>query len=279
MAKAPAVPAVVEETKGSALALSDTSDFAEFAGMGLEEVRSDDLAIPFLRILAQLSPQVNKRDGAYIQGAEPGMLFNTVTNELFDGEKGVLVVPCYFNRRYVEWAPREKGGGYRDSYDVDNPIIKRTTRNEKGDDILPNGNVLTNTMQFFVLLLTDEGPQRCLLTMSSTQLKKGKRWLSIIQNFTGKDKNGKPFPLPAFSHVYRLRTVNEQNDKGNWFGFDVAVERRLTLADDDDHAIFSMGRDFSVSIRKGEVKVRETSLDEASGHTGPAHDDGDNLPF
>jgi hypothetical protein len=43
-----------------------------------------DLALPFIRILGQLSPQVNKRDAKYVQGAEAGMIYNSVTNQLYD---------------------------------------------------------------------------------------------------------------------------------------------------------------------------------------------------
>ena len=86
--------------------------FEDFAGAGLEDVSADDLSVPFLRILAQLSPQVNKRDGAYIDGAEAGMIYNTVANEAYSGEEGILVVPCNYNLRYVKWKPREKSAGY-----------------------------------------------------------------------------------------------------------------------------------------------------------------------
>jgi len=119
----------------------------EYSGTGFGEVGADDLSIPFLRILAQLSPQVNKQDGAYVQGAEAGMMFNTVLNETYDGEKGIHVVPCHYNRRLVEWKQREQGGGYVGSYLPDDPIKDTTTQNERGQDMLPNGNILTNTAQ------------------------------------------------------------------------------------------------------------------------------------
>lgn len=282
MAKSPAAAAtevaVVEEKKGG---LMVNSDFEQFSGVGLEEVRTEDLAIPFLRILAQLSPQVNKRDGKYVPGAEPGMLFNSVSGELFDGEKGVLVLPCYYNRRYVEWTPREKGGGYVGAYDVDNPIIKRTTRNERGDDVLPNGNLLTNTAQFFVVLLGDEGPQRCLITMTSTQLKKARKWLSIINSQVARGKSGNSYVLPMMANIYRLRTVEERNDKGSWFGFEMAKERILDMNDDEDHANFTMALEFSKSVRSGEVKIKETDLDSATGHApaGTAAPAEDDIPF
>ena len=72
--------------ENSALAVYE--GFEEFNGVGFSEVTTEDLAIPFLRVLAQLSPQVNKRDGAYIEGAEAGMIYNTVMNEVYDGEEG-----------------------------------------------------------------------------------------------------------------------------------------------------------------------------------------------
>ena len=107
----------VTKKEETAIALPD---FEDIGGLGFEETTSQDMAIPFLRILAQLSPQVNKRDGAYVEGAEAGMMFNTVANKVYDGEQGVTVIPCYYNRRYVEWAPREKGG---DTLVLTHPMI------------------------------------------------------------------------------------------------------------------------------------------------------------
>ena len=63
----------------------------------------DDLALPFLKVLGQLSPEINKRDGKYVRGAEPGMILNSVTKELFDGSKGIDVIPCFYKREYLEW--------------------------------------------------------------------------------------------------------------------------------------------------------------------------------
>ena len=39
--------------------------FEEDAAKGLGNIRQQDLALPFLKILAQLSPEVNERDGKY----------------------------------------------------------------------------------------------------------------------------------------------------------------------------------------------------------------------
>ena len=106
--------AKVEETQNP---IATYENMEELGSLGFSEVTSEDLAIPFLRILAALSPEVNKRDGKHVEGAEAGMVFNTVLNEIYDGEAGIDVVPAYYNRRFIEWIPCESGkGGYAGSY-------------------------------------------------------------------------------------------------------------------------------------------------------------------
>jgi hypothetical protein len=70
--------------KENAGALS-TNLFEADANAGSQNMTQEDLALPFLKVLGQLSPEVNKRDGKYVEGAEPGMILNTVTNEIYDG--------------------------------------------------------------------------------------------------------------------------------------------------------------------------------------------------
>ena len=83
---------VVKKEEAGALS---TNLFEADAGKGLGELGQDDLALPFLKILGQLSPEVNKRDGKYVEGAEPGMIYNSVTSELSDGTKGLNIIPCH----------------------------------------------------------------------------------------------------------------------------------------------------------------------------------------
>ena len=74
--------------------------FGDDASKGFENMTQQDLALPFVRILGQLSPQVTQGDAKYIEGARPGMIYNTVTNDLFDGKKGIKVIPCYYKKDY-----------------------------------------------------------------------------------------------------------------------------------------------------------------------------------
>ena len=179
--------AEVVKKQGGALV---NASFEEMSGLGFAETTTQDMSIPFLRILGNQSPQVDESDGAYVEGAKGGMLYNTVTNTVTSGKEGMLVVPCYYNRRYVEWKPRTEGGGYVASYLPDDPIVATATRNDKNEEVLPNGNLLTNTAQHFVLLVEGDQYSRCLITMSSTQLKKSRRWLSQMNAMTAMGKSG-----------------------------------------------------------------------------------------
>ena len=266
--------AKVEETQNP---IATYENMEELGSLGFSEVTSEDLAIPFLRILAALSPEVNKRDGKHIEGAEAGMVFNTVLNEVYDGEAGIDVIPAYYNRRFIEWIPRESGkGGYAGSYSPADPIVKTTVKNDRGQDILPNGNTLVNTAQFFVLLLhPTEGPQRALIPMASTQLKKAKKWLSQMQSLTASGKNG-PFVLPMMSQVYRMVTVEERNDKGSWFGWEVSRNRTLDLSEANDKAAFDAAVGFARGVKAGEVEVKPEGAE--SSEPTPTQQD-DSVPF
>ena len=91
-------------------------DFFQDAGAGMEQTDKESFAIPFLRALQKISPQVDEADSAYVPGAKGGQLFNSVTQELFDGKEGVTFLPCYFQRTFLRWAPRGADGGMRGEY-------------------------------------------------------------------------------------------------------------------------------------------------------------------
>ena len=256
--------AEVDETKNQ---IAVYKELEEFAAEGFSEVQTDDLAIPFLRILAQLSPQVNKRDGAYIDGAEAGMLYNTVLNEVYDGDVGIQVIPAHYNRRFVEWTPREKGGGYVASYETTDPIVNSVVRNERGEDLLPSGNLLANTAQFFVLYVhPPQGLQRAMIPMTSTQLKNSRKWLTQMQSLTAKGANG-IYTLPMMSQVYRLATVEERNDKGSWFGWEITRESSLNLETPEGKEWFESAVAFARSIKAGEVQVRAEQNESGAKQT------------
>ena len=226
-----------------------TGMFEQDASQGLENMDQQDLALPFLRILGQLSPQVNKRDAKYVEGAEPGMIYNTVTQELYDGAKGINVVPCYYKREYIEWQDRGEGAGAPVAvHDANSSIINDTTRDTIGKDRLKNGNYLENTASYFVVICKKDAAETALITMKSTQLKASRNWNSMMNGLKLQGKNGL-FTPPMFSHVYNLKTVQQSNDKGTWFGWNVSM-----IGPVQDENLYGAAKAFASSMRNVEVK-------------------------
>ena len=120
------------------------------ANMGMEEVTADDLQMPFLRIVQAMSPEVNKKDSAYIEGASQGDIFNTVTRKHWNGDVGVLVIPVYYQLKYLEFIPRSQGGGFVGEIPPNDPQLKEVVRDENNMELLKSGNELVKTAQHYV---------------------------------------------------------------------------------------------------------------------------------
>ena len=234
----------VAKKKDSNIALAVMFEADSMGGM--EQMSTDDFAMPFLRVLSQLSPETNKRDSKYVEGAEPGMIFNTVTKQAYDGEKGINVVPCFYKREYVEWQDRGEGTGAPVAiHSVESGIIKEATRDGLGKDRLSNGNYLENTASYFVMT---EDLQQALITMKATQLKVSRTWNSMMNTLKLKGKNGL-FTPASYSHVYNLSTVQQSNEKGTWFGWNVAM-----IGPVQDENLYGAAKAFASSMRNVEVK-------------------------
>ena len=244
----------VAKKENSSVALA--SMFEQDANTSFSNMGSDDFALPFLRVLGQLSPETNKRDAKYVEGAEPGMIFNTVTKQLYDGEKGVSVIPCYYKREYVEWSDRGEGTSAPVAiHAVESGIIKDATRDASYKDRLPNGNYLENTASYYVLL---ESGEAALISMKSTQLKVSRKWNSLMMGLKLQGKNGL-FTPPTYSHIYNLKTVQMSNDKGTWFGWEVSKVGPV-----QDQGVYQVAKSFADKVGKGAVEVKHGSDESKS---------------
>ena len=224
---------------------------------GLEGLTHDDLATPRLKILMQLSPELESNEKA-----RAGMIFNTVTGEVYSGKEGILVLPCSFQRQYVEWEERGHGSGAPvNVYSSDSDILQKVTRDQSNKDRLENGNYVETCANHFVLLLDKEtkSGSPAVITMKSTQLKKSRRWNSMMLNLKVQGSNG-PFTPASYSHIYKLSVDKEKNDLGSWFGWNIERIKPLT-----DQNIYALAKEFAESVKTGSVKAKPEVEDSASG--------------
>lgn len=215
--------------------------FAEDANDGFDDLTAQDYAIPFFTVLQKMSPQLDN-----IEGAKAGNIFNSVTEECASSLK---VIPCAYKREFIEWRPREQGGGYVGAHTIDASIVTSATRQD-GRLVTRDGNLLVETANHFVLAITDTGIDKGLITMSSTQLKKNRRWNSLMGGIKLKDSNGNMFTPARYSHMYNMSTQLEQNDKGSWYGWVIDIAGPV-----EDKGLYQMAKEFGQSVSAGEVKT------------------------
>ena len=246
------------------MAKKDTGSIALFgndAAKGFDNMTQDDLALPFVRILGQLSPQVTDGDAKFIDGAKPGNIYNTVTSELYDGKKGIKVIPCYYKKDYPEWSDRGDGPGAPvATHSPGSPVIQTGKRD--GSKIrLPNGNYLEETAYYYVMVENKQGGYSpALITMKSTQLSVSKKWNSMMKSVQIDDGKGGFAVPPMHGVVYTLQSNLQKNDKGSWYGWVVNMER---IMGQQDKTLYLNAKDFSGNVSKGNVQtkadVEETS--------------------
>ena len=246
----------------------DTGSVALFGDdlqKGFENMTQEDMALPFVRILGQLSPQVTDGDAKYIESAKPGMIYNTVTSECFDGKKGIKVIPCYYKKDYPEWSDRGDGPGAPVAVHLPNSPIIQTGKRDGSKIRLPNGNYLEETASYYVLVETKGGAMTpALITMKSTQLNVSKKWNSMMKTIQIPDGKGGMAIPPMHGVVYNLSSVLQKNDKGSWYGWSVTQDR---IMGQKDKTLYLTAKDFNSSVSKGNVQTKADVEEKAKDNT------------
>ena len=224
--------------------------FEADAKLGFENVDQESLALPILKLLQNGSGEAQKRNPNYVEGAEPGMFFNTVTRKLYDGEKGIQVIPCHYRLEYQEWADFGTGSGRPENiYPASSDILSKTTKDAMGKDRLPNGNYIQKTSQHFVIITDGKSAETALISMYSSQAKVSRKWNSMMMSITKNGKDG-PYTPPPFSHYYKISSV-ENTGKGNqWYGYNIVKVGEVT-----DANVYKRAKTFYESCRRGDSSV------------------------
>jgi len=256
----------IVEKKSAEIIQFDPTMFEADAGDGLENMGQDDLALPFLKILGGMSKELDT-----LEDARKGDIYNTVSGAVYKGKEGINVIPVAYQRRFIQWAPLGEGTGAPVA--IYAPGEKRPeTRRDPSDNreyvADGSGQYIEETHQHFVIVLHDDGSaESALIAMKVTQLKKSRKWNSMISSLTMQGKNG-PFTPPRYSHIYHLKTNSEENSKGSWHGWEMS-----RVGPVQDLGLYNRAKDFAKSITEGEVVVKHQ--DENSG----GDDFSDEVPF
>jgi hypothetical protein len=287
-------------TTGRGGTLADASLYASYAGQGMEDVRSEEMLVPILRILQSNSPQCDEESPKYMPDAKPGMILNTATQELYPKE-GFDVVLCYRDHNFIEYVPRNNGGGFVAMHDPSEDLIAKL-REEQGEfgklKLDPNNdtsNEIVETYYFYGIVhprvdedgkpIDDFDPFRGVFPLASTQIKKYKMMMTTINGIQLRPPVvKKPTPFPIFAHVWRIGTQPESNKKGRFYGWKTslrggsATAARLSPKDPifiDAHDFHQLLVSGAVSPDFGKDEPEEATEDGASRVDA----DGNPIPF
>ena len=140
-------------------------------------------------------------------------------------------------------------------------------------DILPSGNQLVKSDEYYCLIVDDEGNwEPAVVDFKVTAMKVSKRWKTqIAMNKAKNPKTGQMQILPIFSTVWKLTTVDETNKRNETYS-NYSVSKVGVL---EDRNLYQEARTFRQSIAAGEVKASEGQQGEK-----PAEPVGkDEIPF
>lgn len=250
----------VANTKASNNAVTTTSpnDYSAYAGQGFEAQTRDDYAVPFLGILQTNSPLVESN-----AKSRPGMLVNTVTQDIFDAKKGIGFIPVSTQHVMVEWKPRNSGGGFVGMHSMDSELVKKVKEEQefgkyktvKGNE---GSNDLIETFYVYGIYVDEQGAsEQMIIAFSSTKIKTYKRWMTKARTIQIALPDGRRINPPLFAHQYRITTIGEKNAKGSFFNFQVdfdaedATNCRLATTD----PLFLDAVAFFDLLKSGKVKA------------------------
>lgn len=250
--------------------------YGEFEGTGYEGTSQDDYAIPYLNVLQGLSPEVGAEgEDSKVEGAAAGMMINSVTKQLIQRDPGLVFVPVTTEHAYVEWRPRESGGGIVGRHLRDSEVVRAAkTEYDFGAYKTEGGNDLIETFYMFGYELDDvdaaEPGGALVISFWSTKIKVYKGIMQTLRTFKGKP--------PLFANRLRITTVAQKNAQGNFFNFKInpvngGVGESLIppTLNDATHPLILHGKVLFDQIRSGERHQADDSLDGAA--------ETDSIPF
>lgn len=162
---------------------------------------------PRLLLIQAMSPQKTKGNEKYIPGLEEGSLLlqGAAEERIIDGEQGIVVIPLAIRKRYVEYVPRDAGGGFVASYDTKEEM--EANRDETND--------IQTTIEYLCIEAGVEDPTPFTITFDTiSKLGSAQKWAGFISQYqtlegvkyliTGKQKlNKKKQPY----YVYEVQPI------------------------------------------------------------------------
>lgn len=244
----------VAKAKPTGMPAGMMDQMAQDAAQHEQKFGADQLIIPRLSILQDLSPQVKEHKAEYVPGAKVGMIFNNVTNSL---DKSIKFYPSKFAVRYIAW--QENRGGLIDQTLTKEEVEENFEENGLGmwtGLITPRGRkdpVRVDIIETpeWVGLASGEGwgPMPVAMSFPITKAKSARKINTAIDLTEVQGKNG-PFKPPAFYHQFTMTTAMEQSGENEWFGWVITHD-----GFNEDERIVAKAKELKIAFDEGNAEV------------------------
>jgi hypothetical protein len=242
-------------------------DVAEGSGLGISNEAADNLH-PLVTILQPLSQDVDRTSDKYIEGAEPGtiLLRSDPVDPVVDGTVGLLFQRCGFQRVWIEWVDREKGGGFVARYaDVDGaPDCQSAERADAYSFVnSESGNRITNHHNHVGYVLGRGAPQPYMISYKGAGISESRQWMSLTPRMIGSKKTDAPM------FKWLLQAKMKRNSKGRWFDIHPTFKGLITRDGEVDREQIAMGRQLAQSVVSQSVQGDFAQLAQTSSDAEP----------
>ena len=196
------------------------SHVKEASGLGNENVSTEHLQTPRVKLLQQMNPEVDKNHDAYIEGSEPGHFINSVTNENYGTE--LYVINVHFKEDFVLWRKRDAGGGLIGTYSSQQAALDHLAKEGLADA----DHEIMQTQSHLLLRKDPETGELIktpfLMDFASSKLRVSREWNTQINQLGG----------DRFSALWKLSSMQTQNRSAQKF-YNLTAENQGWVTEED----------------------------------------------
>lgn len=194
----------MEVSRPGFLPVGDTS--------GTEHITRDDIQMPRLALAQKISDEVDPTHPKYIDGLQNMDLFNNVSKLIYGPGPLEFMIVRADAPRYIEFIPRNQGGGVRDMNVPPNDPRTQFTKDAQGNSVAP---IATQFYDYIVMLLPLSGnpwDNLIALSLKSSNIPQAKLLNTLIRQ-----RNA-----PVYTGKYKVWTTMTTNKKGTFAIYQVA---------------------------------------------------------
>lgn len=228
---------LVQDTTDESLDLTSAPDFAEKSTDGMEHLTKDDILMPRIGLAQQMSPELVEGDAKYIDGLKIGNLFNTVTKQIY-GNTLLFTVIRMDPPRYVEFIPREAGGGIKDPN-----VPANDPRTQWG----ANGEKPLATKFYDFLVMLQPSREIVALSFKSTGIKAARQLNGLV---AARNR-------VMFAGVFKIVTKMTQNTKGRFAIYEMGNAGWII-----DKRIYEYAKQLHEGLANKDIKIDREGLDD-----------------